>query len=244
MKTLVLGGSGATGRQLVNQLLVRGQMVRVIARSPAKLPEAWRQNQLVEIIKANISEISEEEMTSLLQDCTSLASCLGHNLSFKGIYGKPRKLVTDAMRLVGKVITKMGGELRTPFKLVLMNTAGHRNRDRHESISLAQRLVVGLVRLLLPPHADNEQAAEYLRTEIGQGNPYLEWVVVRPDSLVNSEMVTDYELHPSPTRSAIFNPGKTSRINVGAFMAQLIVNEDLWREWKGQMPVVYNQKVH
>ena len=95
--------------------------------------------------------------------------------------------------------------------------------------------------LLLPPHLDNEKAADYLRTQIGQEDMAIEWAVVRPDSLLDENEVTDYEVHPSPIRSAIFNPGVTSRINVAHFMADLITNDGLWRKWKGQMPVIYNK---
>lgn len=40
MTTLVVGASGATGRQLVDQLLNMGQSVKVIVRSPEKLPQS------------------------------------------------------------------------------------------------------------------------------------------------------------------------------------------------------------
>jgi hypothetical protein len=69
----------------------------------------------------------------------------------------------------------------------------------------------------------------------------VEWVAVRPDSLTNEDTVTAYELHASPTRSAIFDPGKSSRINVAHFMADLITDPHTWNEWKGQMPVIYNK---
>jgi hypothetical protein len=128
-----------------------------------------------------------------------------------------------------------------PTRFVLMNTAGNSNRDLHEPVSFGQRCVIGLIRLLLPPHVDNEQAADYLRTRIGQNDGAIEWVVVRPDNLINKDQVTEYELHPSPTRSAIFDPGITSRINVGHFMADLITGDALWTRWKGQMPVIYNK---
>jgi hypothetical protein len=98
-----------------------------------------------------------------------------------------------------------------------------------------------LIRLLVPPHADNEQAADYLRTEIGDHDPAIEWVAVRPDTLTDETAVTDYDVHPSPVRSAIFNPGKTSRINVAHFMADLITGDATWERWKGQMPVLYNR---
>lgn len=88
---------------------------------------------------------------------------------------------------------------------------------------------------------DNENAADYLRTKIGQSDHFIEWVAVRLDSLFNEEEITEYKLYPSPIRSAIYNPGKTSRINVGHFMADLITNDDVWNRRKGQMPVIYNK---
>ena len=43
MKTiLVVGATGATGRRLTEQLLLRGHHVKAIVRSPEKLPEALR----------------------------------------------------------------------------------------------------------------------------------------------------------------------------------------------------------
>jgi hypothetical protein len=60
--------------------------------------------------------------------------------------------------------------------------------------------------------------------------------------LTDADQVSEYSTHPSPTRSAIFNPGKTSRINVADFMARLITDAALWDEWKGRMPVVYNRE--
>jgi nucleoside-diphosphate-sugar epimerase len=42
MTVLVVGASGATGRRLVEELLERGRTVRVIVRSPRKLPDSLR----------------------------------------------------------------------------------------------------------------------------------------------------------------------------------------------------------
>ncbi|MEM6337755.1 MAG: hypothetical protein AAF752_14385 [Bacteroidota bacterium] len=54
------------------------------------------------------------------------------------------------------------------------------------------------------------------------------------------EQATEYEVHHSPTSSALFDPGKTSRINVAHFVAGLITDEESRHTWKGQMPVTYN----
>lgn len=100
---------------------------------------------------------------------------------------------------------------------------------------------MGLIRKILPPHVDNEKAADFLRMDMGQDDKEVEWAVVRPDTLINEDRVTDYDAHPSPIRSAIFNAGKTSRINVAHFMSELITVDDTWSRWKGRMPVIYNK---
>tara|TARA_R110002049_G_scaffold279278_5_gene458237 strand:- start:1166 stop:1885 length:720 start_codon:yes stop_codon:yes gene_type:complete len=239
MVVLVVGASGATGRQLVAQLLKQGHDVKVVVRSAAKIPVSWERSEGVKISLASLLDLSDAELMELTLDCNAIASCLGHTISWKGIYGHPRMLVTEATRRLCTAIDAHKPE--SPVKFVLMNTTGNRNRDINEPILFAQKCVIGLLRLLLPPHVDNEKAADYLRTQIGQHNPFIEWAAVRPDSLLDAEAVTNYEVYPSPIRSAIFNSGKTSRINVGHFMAQLIEDGNLWKEWKGKMPVVYNK---
>jgi hypothetical protein len=240
MTTLVVGASGTTGRQLVEQLLNMGQHVKVIVRPTGKTTDTWKNNDKISIIKANISEIKMDELMNYMIDCQSVASCLGHNKTLRGIFGKPRKLVTEAVELICIAIQKNSPE--KPIKFVLMNTTGNRNRDLNEHISIGEKLVMGLIRLLVPPQSDNEKAADFLRVNIGQKNKLIDWVAVRPDSLINEDNVTEYELFASPIRSALSNPGKTSRINVGNFMSRLIVENDLWNKWKGQMPVIYNKE--
>ena len=239
MNILIAGASGATGRLLTEELLNRGQFVRVIVRSPEKLPTALRNHDSLTLIHASILDLSDAELAQHVKGCDAVASCLGHNINLKGMYGHPRRLVTDATRRLCDAIKANRPE--APTKFVLMNTTGNSNRDLNEPISFAQKSVIGLLRLLLPPHADNEQAADYLRGEIGVDDRLIEWAAVRPDNLIDENEVTAYEVHPSPIRSAIFDPGQTSRINVGHFMADLITEDNIWRKWRGQMPVIYNQ---
>ncbi len=238
MTILVVGATGATGRLLVEHLLDRGLQVKVIVRSPDRLPEAIRKHANLTVITASLLDLSDSELARHVHGCSAVASCLGHNMTLKGMYGQ-RRLVTDAVRRLCAAINANKPEV--PVKFVLMNTAGNSNRDLSEKVAFAERRVVGLIRLLVPPHADNEQAADYLRTKLGKNQRMIEWAVVRPDTLIDESAVTEYNAYPSPTRSAIFNAGLTSRINVGHFMADLITDDDLWNQWKGQMPVIYNQ---
>lgn len=240
MNILIVGATGATGRLLTEELLDRGEFVKVIVRSPEKLPAVIRNHENLSVIIASILDLCDDELAQHVKGCHAVASCLGHNLNLKGLFGHPRKLVTDAARRLTDAIK--ANMPHKPVKFVLMNTTANRNRDLNEPISFAEKSILGLLRFLLPPQADNEQAADYLRCRIGPEDPLIEWAAVRPDSLIDEDEVTAYEVHPSPIRSAIFDPGHTSRINVGHFMAELITEDDIWQQWKGQMPVIYNQE--
>lgn len=239
MKTLVVGASGGTGKHFVDQLLEMGHEVKLIVRPTAMIPDNWKNNETVHIIQANVLEISEDEMAEHLRECNAVASCLGHNMTWKGIFGEPRKLVSDTIHLLCNAIKK--NEPDEPIKIALMNTTANLNRDLNEPNSIVQGIVIGLLRYLLPPHVDNENAADFLRTAIGQNDNFMEWVAVRPYGLINEDKITDYEVYPSPGRPAIFDPRKTRRINVGHFMAELITNNEIWNKWKGQMPVILDK---
>jgi len=238
MTILIVGATGATGRWLTKELLDRGEQVRVIVRAAERLPDAVRGHDKLEVITASLLDLSDAELAQYVQGCGAVASCLGHNMTFQGMFGEPRKLVTDAARRLCAAVKANAPQ--KPVKYVLMNTVGNRNRDLDERIGFGERLAIGLMWLVLPPQRDNEGAADFLRTEIGQDDPLIEWAAVRPDSLIDADAVTAYALHPSPLKSALFGDGQTSRINVGHFMAALITEDALWQQWKGQMPVIYN----
>ena len=238
MTILIVGASGATGRLLVEELLNRGQKVRVVVRSLESLPEKIKSHANLFVIEESILDMSHTDMVALVRGCNAVVSCLGHNLTLQGIYGRPRRLVTDTVYRLCNAIRE--NEPPEPIKFILMNTTGNRNKDLVERISFGQKCIIGLLRLVLPPHVDNEKAAEYLRTKIGQNHPQIQWVVVRPDGLINEEEVTGYKIFESPIRSAIFDAGTTSRINVANFMAKLIKSDKTWNTWVGKMPVIYN----
>lgn len=237
-KALVVGASGATGRLLVVDLLKRGIEVTAIVRTAGSLKIAFESSPNYREVSASITEMSDSELSSLLRNCDAVLSCLGHNLTFRGIFGEPKRLVTDTIEKVCRVIESLKPDQKV--KVVLMNTTGNSNRDIPEKPPLSQRFVISILRLLLPPHVDNEQAADFLRTRIGQSHLFVEWVAVRPDSLTDEVEVSDYGIHQSPTRNVIFDAGSSSRTNVANFMASLVTDTELWEVWRGKMPVIYN----
>ncbi|MEE4251915.1 MAG: NAD(P)H-binding protein [Alcanivoracaceae bacterium] len=237
MRTLVIGATGATGKLLVADLLNRGNQVTAIVRESGSLKASFGQNPGFHEVPAQITAIAESQLVVLLQNCDAVFSCLGHNITARGIFGKPRRLVTQSLEKLCRAIESVQPDSKV--RVILMSSSGCSNGDVPESPPWSQRIVTSLLRLLVPPHADNEQAADFLRTEIGQNHRFIEWVAVRPDSLVNDSEVSEYAIHASPIRNAIFDAGSVSRINVARFMADLASHALLWETWKGKMPVIY-----
>ena len=204
MKVLVVGGSGATGRLLVKMLLERDINVRVIIRENAKLPVAISDHPDLSITLANLLNLDDSVLADHTNGCEAIISCLGHTMSWRGIFGKPHHLVTEAVRRLCHAVAKNApGQ---PVKFLLMNTAGYRNPDDDPSVDFKHRCVNSLLRVAIPPHRDNENAANYLRT-LDSGSR-VQWVVVRPDSLIDAATVSNYSVHVSPLRDAFFNAGK------------------------------------
>ncbi len=238
MNILVTGATGATGKLLVNQLLEKGHEVKAFARNNTKFSTEIINHKKFNVIGTSVLDMSKEELENHTKGCDAIVSTLGHNLSFKGMFGNPRQLVTDSIKKLCKVRENTKNK---PVKIILMNSVGCKNEDLKEKVSFFENCVFFVLRYLIPPHSDNENAANYLRTLIGQNHSNIEWVAVRPDSLINEEEISPYTTHSSPIHT-LFKPGKTSRINVAHFISELISNEKIWVEWKGKMPVIYNKE--
>ena len=225
-----------TGRRLVEQLLGKNYKVRIIVRSSHKLPVDIVENPNTMTIEASVLDLTDEEVTEHVKDCDAVVSCLGHVMNFKGIFGEPKKLCTDATRNLCNSLEKHS--LPKPTKFILMNTVGVQNPDLEEKRNWFERGLLTLLHHTLPPHRDNETAAEYLHKTVGKENKSIEWCCVRPDSLINAE-VSPYDITESPT-TGILNGRPTTRSNVAHFMTELIENAELWSTWKFKMPVIMN----
>ena len=57
---------GATGKQLVEQLLIKGYSLKIVVRSPEKLPESWKNNVQLKVITASILDLSDSDLKQLV----------------------------------------------------------------------------------------------------------------------------------------------------------------------------------
>ncbi len=234
---LLLGGTGRTGGRVLTQLLERGVAVRAIVRSAARLPDAVSDDPLLTVIEAELLALSAEELRRHLDGCDAVISCLGHNISVKGILGPPHRLVTGAASNPARAVQAM--RPTKPVRFVFMTSVSvNRPATADTTRGAGQRFYLWLIRALVPPARDNQRAADFFAHEIGVSDPYVEWVVVRPDTLLAGE-VTDYQVHDE-LPSSIFKPDETNMANIAHFMCELIVDGDTWKRWRGGMPVIVN----
>jgi nucleoside-diphosphate-sugar epimerase len=234
---LLVGATGRTGRRVLTQLLDGGATVRVIVRSAARLPAGVVDHPNLAVLEADLLSLSDADLQRHVRGCDAVISCLGHVISLKGILGPPRDLVTQATARLCRAIQAL--RPASPVKFILMSTVAvsrpagldtRRTRFEHAFMWSLCRV--------LPPAMDNKRAADFLIREIGVADRFVQWVAVRPDTLLDGD-VTEYALHEGLV-SGLFKPASTNMANVAHFMCALATDAKMWDEWKGKLPVIVN----
>jgi len=236
-KVLVLGGTGRTGRRVIEQLLGRGVDVRTIVRSAERLPAGVATHPRLAVTEADLLSLSDSQLRGLVSGCDAVISCLGHAVSLSGVFGPPRDLVTAATTRVCRAIE--ADRPATPTKLILMSSVSVNRPGRLDTRRGAvERAGLWALRGVVPPAKDNQAAADFLGKEIGTDNPFIQWTVVRADSLLEGD-VSEYALHEGLI-SSLARPDSTNMASVAHFMCELATRAAVWNDWKGKLPVIVN----
>jgi len=232
---LLLGATGRTGSRVLQQLLGRGVPVRAIVRSAERLPAGAAGDPRLTVVEAEVASMPVEELQRHLAGRDAVVSCLGHNVSLRGAFGPPRDLVARTVERLSDAASAL--RPAAPVRLVLMSSVSVNRPARADTRrGVGERAFTWLLRALLPPARDNQQAADFLALEVGADAPFVDWVVVRPDSLIDGE-VSAYRIHDGIVSSLLRADG-TRFANVAHFMAELATDDAAWRRWRGKMPVV------
>jgi NAD(P)-dependent dehydrogenase (short-subunit alcohol dehydrogenase family) len=249
---LLLGATGRTGGRVLQQLLGRGVPVRAVVRSADRLPAGAADDPRLTVVQADFLALSDEEVRKLVDGCDAVISCLGHNISAQGVFGRPRDLVTRSVERVYRAIRELrpataDGSAQAaqpeaaapPVKIVLMSSVSvNRPGGLDTRRGRFERACVAALRGLVPPARDNQRAADFLHDVIEASDPCVQWVAVRPDTLKEGDE-TEYALHEGLVDS-LFRPGETNMANVAHFMCELATDADAWVTWRGKLPVIVN----
>ena len=243
MRVLLLGATGGCGSQVLTRLLSRDVETTVIVRDEERLPEGAKANPLLRVIvepRGHLA-LSNSDFADAIKTVDAVISCLGHTLTLSGVFGHPRRLCRDTTAAVFDAARALAPA--RPLKYIVVSTEGVDHPAGADAATLtrgsAERCLLWLLSWALPPHADNMSVVDYLHKE-ARGNPHVEFVAVRPSDMVDADE-SAYELHAT-LQNGIFDAGTTSRANVGAFMADLATDKDVWDAWRGTYPQILDAK--
>uniref|UniRef100_A0A7S2C2W7 NAD(P)-binding domain-containing protein n=1 Tax=Octactis speculum TaxID=3111310 RepID=A0A7S2C2W7_9STRA len=208
------------------------------------MPEDVKDHELLTVVEEPNGHLamSNEFFLKHIDGCAAVISCLGHTLSFKGIYGKPRRLCLDTTRKICESIETLSPT--NPVKFIVISTEGVSRLDGMDpNRGCFERCIINCcLKNFLPPHADNMDVVQYLHENIEKNNNrYVEFCAVRPSDLTDGDQCS-YELHET-LQNGIFNAPSTSRANVGNFMADCVTVPDIWSKYKNSYPHIINTRL-
>jgi uncharacterized protein YbjT (DUF2867 family) len=192
MKVLVLGGTGATGRHLVEQALAQGHCVTALARNPAKL---HRCSPVLSVVQGNVTDRGVMERAVRSQDAVLCA--LGSSTPLR----HDPALAAGIGNLVGAM------EQLQVKRLVYLSFLGV--RDGRGQLSL-------LGRYLVAPLLLRKVAADHERKEAIIQHSALEWVIVRPPRLTNGRRTGTYRCGADIQATMVIP--RVSRTDLAEFM--------------------------
>ncbi|KAF9956583.1 hypothetical protein BGZ70_009836 [Mortierella alpina] len=241
MRVLVLGGSGNVGKLVLQQLLGRGHDVRAIVRTPESMPTSLSSEPKLSLIKANLLELSVDDLSTHVKGCDAVICTLGHNMNYGripaiGVWLNPHDLVVRATQMVCDSINKV--QPANPIKFIILNTVGVLNpdgSDKHVRSGFEKR-AVAFMSAALPPYTDSVRSAQYISTQVGTGHKHIEWTAVRPDSFIDGD-VSEYTVLDTITHP-FYVAEKITKANIAHFMCELMDDPIKWAQWKFKMPVL------
>lgn len=210
MNILILGATGATGVQLVQQALAKGHEVTAMVREPGKVAARPQ----LTVVKGNVT--STAEVAAALRGHEAVLSTLGPRAKTDPICALAAEAVVTAMKQEGVK------------RLIWLSASGV--GDSRAPIDKASfvfgRIIIPL--LLARPYANHLRAEEIVRAS------ELEWTVLRPLQLVDAPTGKP-AVAVATTPTAMLGGLKIARQDLATFM----LGELEARAWLQQMPMVH-----
>ncbi|WP_266065166.1 NAD(P)-dependent oxidoreductase [Brucella intermedia] len=209
MKILVIGATGGTGRQIVQEALAKGYEVNALVRSVAKTAPLLAGADLIQG-----DALDPVATADALKGCDGVISSLGPRLS-------PWREVTLLSAATRVLIDEM--KKQSIKRLVCITGMGAGDSRGHGGFfydRIFQPLLLG------PIYRDKDRQEAEIRVS------GLDWTIVRP------AVLTDGPAHDNAVRAMTdlkdFHGGKISRANVARF----VVDEFNAKRWIGKAPLI------
>ncbi|MFN2476675.1 MAG: NAD(P)-dependent oxidoreductase [Chthoniobacterales bacterium] len=192
MRLLVIGATGGTGKQLVQQALAQGHHVTALVRTPAKVEIT---HACLRVLRGDVLDEASLETAMLGQD--AVLSALGHI-----VFYKPTTILSEGTRNIMRAMKSC--EVR---RFVCESSLGV--GDTVGRLGLLPTLL--FVPLVLPFYVRDRLRKEELITR-----SKAEWIIVRPTVLTNGAATSKYQ-HGLEVGN-YFLGNRVSRADVADFM--------------------------
>lgn len=198
MKILVIGATGPTGQQIVEQGLAQGHEVTALVRNPDKFD---MQHSSLQVVKGDILDSSSLDAVQQQEAVISSLGTKKIGLETVTLFSEGTKNLIRAM------------ERHSVKRLICITGIGAGDSKGHGGF-LYDKLILPLVLKRIYDDKDRQEA------EIRQSN--LDWVIVRPGLLTNDPAKGNYRVL---TDLAGVTAGKISRADVAAFVLQQLTDD-------------------
>ncbi|WP_298908231.1 NAD(P)-dependent oxidoreductase [uncultured Nostoc sp.] len=198
MRILVIGATGPTGQQIVEQGLAQGHEVTALVRNPDKFE---MQHNSLQIVKGDILDPASLDA---VQQQDAVISSLG-----------TKKISLESVTLLSEGTKKLlqAMERHSVKRLICITGLGAGDSKGHGGL-LYDKLILPLILKRIYDDKDRQEA------EIRQSN--LDWVIVRPGILTNDPAKGNYRVLTDLTG---VTAGKISRADVAAFVLQQLTSD-------------------
>lgn len=158
MKIAVVGSTGRTGLEVVNQALTRGHSVRAWARTPAKLALDHPQ------LQKDTVDVLQTDLTAPLQGVDAVIVCLGGaQLKDGSTRSNGTQRIVDAM------------EQNNVPRIVIVSSAGV-GESIHQLDAQGRHVVQNIINVAVEDHGRQEALVQ---------KSALQWTILRPGGLSN-----------------------------------------------------------
>ncbi len=204
MKVLIIGATGPTGQQLVQQALTQGHEVTALVRNPDKFE---MQHDRLRAVKGDV--LDSESFETAVQQQQAVISSLGT----KKISLEPVTLFSEGTKNLLQAMNH-----HAVRRLICITGIGAGDSKGHGGF-LYDKLILPLVLKRIYDDKDRQEA------EIRQSN--LDWVIVRPGLLTNEPAKGNYRVLTDLTG---VTAGKISRADVATFALQQLTDDRYLRQ--------------
>ncbi|MEP6925753.1 MAG: SDR family oxidoreductase [Pyrinomonadaceae bacterium] len=202
MKIAIFGATGGTGRELVRQALEQNHEVTVFARTPSKINDLQHEN--LKIVQGDVLNFDGVEKAVVGQE--AVLSALGSPTLKAG-----DTTLSDGTKNIIKAMEKHG------IQRFICETSLGIGDSYGQPGFFFTKIVVPF--LLKHAFADKEIQERDIKTS------KLDWIIVRPGRLTNSEKTGKYRHGLDKSIS-----GKISRADVADFMLKQLTDEQYLRK--------------